>query len=126
MNTILAIGAGIVIFALIFYTIGIYTEQRNQIITKKVLVFLSLGLLFDVTATACMLVGSSNSPFTFHGFIGYAALLAMSIETILAFQFYNKYGANISVSKNLHLYSRFAYILWILVFITGSLMVSLK
>jgi uncharacterized repeat protein (TIGR03987 family) len=123
MKTILMIGVIIVILALIFYSLGIFTEQRHKRIDKRVLSFLSLGLIFDISATACMIIGSTNSPFTFHGFIGYTGLLAMSIETFLAYQFYTKHGPNAKVSSALHWYSRLSYLLWVIVFITGSLLV---
>ena len=126
MNTILMIGTSVVILALAFYSIGIITEQIKKVINKKVLIFLTLGLVFDITATACMVIGSSNSPFTFHGFIGYTGLLAMIVETILAYRFNSKNGSETKVTKGLHLYSRFAYILWVVVFITGGLLVALK
>ena len=126
MNTILIIGTSVVILALAFYSIGIITEQVKKVINKKVLIFLTLGLIFDITATACMIIGSSNSPFTFHGFIGYTGLLAMIVETILAYRFNSKNGSEFKVTKGLHLYSRFAYILWVVVFITGGLLVALK
>jgi len=126
MKPILMIGSTVVTLALIFYCIGIITEQRQKRINKKVLTFLTLGLISDVSATLCMIIGSSNSPFTFHGFIGYAALLAMIIETVMAYRFNLQFGSEKQVSKKLHLYSRFALILWIAVYITGSLLVVFK
>jgi uncharacterized repeat protein (TIGR03987 family) len=126
MKPILMIGSTVVTLALLFYSIGIITEQRKKVISKKVLLFLTLGLISDITATACMIIGSSNSPFTFHGFIGYAALLAMIIETTLAYRFNSTNGASTQVTKGLHLYSRFAYVLWVAVYITGSLLVVFK
>ena len=126
MKTILIVGSIIVTLALIFYLTGIITEQRKRLITKTVLVFISLGLLFDISATACMIIGSSNSPFTFHGFIGYTGLLVMIIETLLVYKFYLNNGSTVNVPKGLHLYSRFALLLWIVVYITGSLLVVLK
>ena len=122
MNTIIIVGVVIVILALLFYSLGIFTEQRQKRISKRVLIFLSLGLLFDISATACMIIGSTNSAFTFHGLIGYSGLLAMSIETGLAFRFYSKYGEKKEVGKRLHWYSRISYLLWVIVFITGSLL----
>ncbi len=126
MKPILMIGSTLVTLALISYSVGLLTEQLKKQFTKTALLFLTFGLVFDITATACMIIGSSNSPFTFHGFIGYSGLLAMVIETILAYRFYfnNPYGTK--VSKGVHLYSRFAYILWVLVYITGVLLVILK
>jgi len=122
METIIKIGVVAVLFALTFYSIGIFTEQRKKLINKIVLIFLSLGLFFDIAATSCMIVGSNNSMFTFHGIIGYAGLIAMTIETILAYRFYFKNGPSIKVGHALHQYSRFAYILWVIVFITGSML----
>ncbi len=126
MKVILIIGSIVVTTALISYAVGIIAEQRLRRITPFVLFFLSLGLLLDSTATVCMIIGSTNSPFTFHGFIGYSGLLAMIIETFLAFKFYRKNGSTTLVSKGLHLYSRFAFIFWVLVYITGALLVALK
>ena len=126
MKTILILGSIIVTLALISYSIGVITEQRKKRITKRVLLFLTLGLTFDITATACMIIGSTNSPFTFHGFIGYTGLLAMIIETILAYRFNAKNGSTVIVKNGLHAYTLFAYILWVAVYITGSLLVALK
>lgn len=126
MKTILIVGSIIVTLALISYSIGVITEQRKKRITKRVLFFLSMGLTFDITATACMIIGSTNSPFTFHGFIGYTGLLAMIIETVFAYRFNAKNGSTVVVNKALHTYTLFAYILWVAVYITGSLLVALK
>ena len=120
------VGSIVVTLALIFYSIGIITEQRKKVINKKVLLFLTLGLISDITATVCMIIGSSSSGFTFHGLIGYTGLLAMIIETSLTFRFNAKNGSETKVNKGLHLYSRFAYVFWIAVFITGSLLVAIK
>lgn len=126
MKPILMIGSTIVTLALIFYSIGIITEQRKKVVSNTVLIFLSFGLIFDITATTLMIFGSSNSPFTFHGFIGYTGLLAMIIETVLIYRFRAKKGATSQVKRPLHLYSRFAYLLWVAVYITGTLLVVLK
>jgi len=126
MNPILTAGTRVVVLALIFYSIGILTEQRKHIITNVVLITLSIGIILDITATAFMIIGSPNSPFTFHGFLGYSALVAMLFDTILVWRFRLKNGISIKVSKVLHLYSRYAYIWWVVAFITGSLLVLLK
>jgi hypothetical protein len=46
-------GTLIVNLALIFYTIGIVSEQRSHRITQRVLIFLTAGVAFDIIATAC-------------------------------------------------------------------------
>lgn len=125
MNTYLIIGTTIVIFALISYSIGIITEQRKHFITKTVLIFVSMGIVLDMTATTFMIIGSSNGPFTLHGFLGYSSLIGMLIDVVLIWRFHLK-NPKQKVSKFLHLYSRYAYAWWVLAFITGGLLVALK
>ena len=126
MQQISMIGAGIVTFALISYSVAILTEQRNKIISGRVLVFLTLGVVLDITATTCMIIGSANTPFTFHGFLGYSALAVMLIDVIRIWYNYRQKGINAPVPRTLHIYSRYAYSWWVIAYITGGLLVMLK
>lgn len=126
MNPILQTGTLIVNVALISYAIGIVIEQRKKLITKQVLTFLTIGVFFDVTATCFMVIGSSHSAFSSHGLLGYSSLLAMSIDCILLWRLKNSAGLNVAVPRKLHLYSRIAFIWWILAYITGGLIVALR
>jgi len=121
MNTLSMIGATIVTFALISYSIGIISEQVKKKLIPRVLVFITLGVVLDVTATIFMILGSKNSPFTLHGFIGYSALLAMIIEVTRIWNAFIKKGMRSDVPRRVHLYSRYAYIWWVIAYITGSL-----
>ena len=126
MKTISMIGATIVIFALISYSIAIITEQRKALTGKVVLIFLTLGLVLDITATVCMILGSSKGALTLHGILGYSALTLMLIETVLIWRHHIKWGDDTFVSRQLHLYSRIAWLWWVCAFITGGLLVALK
>jgi len=121
MNTLSIIGATIVTLALISYSIGIITEQVKKTLIPRVLIFITLGVVLDITATVFMILGSKNSPFTPHGFIGYSALFLMLIELVRIWKAYNKLGMNAEVPRGVHLYSRYAYIWWVVAYITGSL-----
>ena len=121
MNTLSIIGATIVTLALISYSIGIISEQVKKKIIPRVLIFITLGVALDITATAFMILGSKNSPFTAHGFIGYSALFIMLIELARIWRTYNKLGMGADVPKVVHLFSRYAYIWWVVAYITGSL-----
>jgi hypothetical protein len=68
-----------------------------------------------------MILGSRNSPFTPHGFIGYSALLVMMTELVRVWRTYRRSGIRSDIPKGLHLYSRYAYIWWVVAYITGSL-----
>ena len=126
MNTLLIIGTSIVILALIAYSIGIIKEQITHTLSKKVMSFLTAGIILDITATTFMILGSSNDPFTIHGFIGYLALAVMLIDVILVWRIRISKGADARVPRSLHLYSRYAYAYWVIAFITGGLMVAIK
>ncbi|PLX13432.1 MAG: hypothetical protein C0598_03650 [Marinilabiliales bacterium] len=126
MNSILLTGSVIVTLALISYSIGIIAEQRKKQLTNFVMIFLSLGIVLDITATAFMIFGSPNSPFTIHGFLGYSALLVMVIDVYLLWRFRIRNGIQVKVPKNLNLYSRYAYSWWVIAYITGALLVFLK
>jgi len=126
MNTYSMIGAGIVIFALLSYSLSIITEQRTRLVTPFVLRFLTIGIILDVIATAFMIIGSSNSAFSLHGILGYSSLAGMLVDTILIWRFHLTSKPFSTVPKALHLYSRFAYAWWVIAFITGLMLVVFK
>lgn len=120
------IGAFIVTLALISYSIAVFGERKRRHISKSILTFLTTGVILDVTATICMIIGSTKSPFTLHGSLGYSALTLMLIDTVIIWRFYLKNGANLEVPKVLHKYTLIAYSWWIIAYITGSLLVMVK
>jgi hypothetical protein len=126
MNKLVMIGSTIVFFALLFYSIGIFTEQKKKSVVPRVLWFLTLGIIFDITATGFMIAGSSKGLFTLHGLIGYSSLLGMLIDNILIWQLRIKNGIGSVVPDSIHKYSRYAYIWWIIAFVTGGLLVAVS
>ncbi len=126
MNILLTFGTRIVVLALLAYSIAIITEQRKHRISNLVLWFISLGVVLDITATGFMIAGSSNTPFTVHGILGYSSLAAMLTDAVLLWRFRLKNGIDTAVSNGLHLYSRLAYVWWILAFITGGAIAFMK
>ena len=126
MNILLRIGTTVVIFALAAYSVAVVTEQRKRILGKTVLTFLTLGVLLDIVATTFMILGSSKGAFTLHGVLGYSSLAAMFTDAVLMWRLKSKAGLNSVVPRALHLYSRYAYLWWVLAFITGGLLVALR
>jgi hypothetical protein len=121
MNSTLQTGMTVVILALIFYTLFIRREYKTRLVSSRLLLLLCLGLFFDVTATAFMIFGSLNSPFTLHGFIGYSALTVMLIDTVLMWRLRLKLGNNAAIPVSLHKYSLYAYAWWVVAFISGGI-----
>ncbi len=126
MNPISMIGAFIVTLALLSYGIGSITLQRFKMITPGVLWFLTAGIVLDISATVCMIIGSQNSPFTLHGFLGYSALLVMLVDVFFIWRMRIKQKMNAVVGKKLLLYSKAAYGWWVIAYITGSMLVIWK
>jgi hypothetical protein len=126
MNPLLKTGTIIVIFALASYSIAIFTEQRKKILRRRILVFLTLGVALDITATIFMVLGSSKGIFTLHGIIGYSSLAGMFIDAVMIWRLKMKNGSYCPIPDNIHIYSRYAYIWWVIAFVTGGLLVALR
>ncbi|MBE0647826.1 MAG: hypothetical protein IH596_08585 [Bacteroidales bacterium] len=126
MKPVLIAGISIVNLALISYTIAIVIQSRKKMMSRNVLTFLTIGVIFDITATICMIVGTEEGPMTLHGFIGYSSLAGMIIDTIFSYRHAMKDGINALISKRFNLWSQTAYIYWIVAYITGALIVAFR
>jgi hypothetical protein len=126
MKTASIIGSFIVTIALVFYSLGYTRERRRQLVTSVVLSFYTIGISLDITATIFMIIGSTKGLVTPHGLIGYSSLLGMLTDTFILWRHYLKKGLGENVSRRVHLYSRIAYIWWIIAYITGGLLVALS
>jgi hypothetical protein len=126
MKTVSMIGSMVVTIALVFYSIGFAKEQRKKLVSSRVLLFYTIGVTLDITATVLMIIGSTKGMLTFHGFIGYSSLLGMLTDTFLLWRHNLKDGSEKEVSNRLHLYSRIAYTWWIIAYITGGLLVAIS
>ncbi len=125
MNSLLVAGSVIVTLALISYSIGVISEQMSKKLSPKIMVFITTGIALDITATVFMITGSPNSPFTLHGFLGYSALAVMLVDVILIWKLRISNGIGATVPSKLHQYSRYAFLWWVIAYITGGLMVAL-
>lgn len=125
MSPILLTGTIIVNLALVFYSVGIFIEQRRRRVSRVVVGFLTAGVVFDVVATGCMIAGSSSGPFTAHGLLGFSSLAAMLLETGFAWRHRLQQG-DAEVPTWLHRYSRLAYGWWVVAYVTGAILVMSK
>lgn len=119
METVIIVGIVFVHLALLFYTIFIIKDFKIAKATNSLLFYLTTAVVFDLIATSCMMIGTTNTYFTFHGIIGYIGLLAMIIDAVLVWKHKITNGADALFSKGLNLYSKLAYVWWVIAFITG-------
>jgi len=123
MSNLSIIGAFIITFSLLAYGIGCISVIRFKLLSPWVLLFLTLGLLLDIVAVSFMITGSNNSPFNLHGLLGYSGILLMLINVIFIWKEYRVKGINSKLSKNIVRYTKYAYLWWLIVYFTGSLLV---
>jgi len=112
----------VVTCALVFYSVGVITEQRKKSITGLVLGFITLGVVLDIASTILMILGSDG--ITFHGFIGWSALGVMLVDAILIWRYWLK-NKSAAVSKGLNLYTRCAYAWWVIAYIIGAVLAAM-
>jgi hypothetical protein len=124
MKVISMIGSFVVTLALASYTTGFISERKTKRVTSRVLLFYTLGITLDITATILMILGSSKGMVTLHGFIGYSSLLGMLIDTAMLWRFNRLFGPDKTISPRLDLISRITYTWWVLAYITGGLLVA--
>jgi len=104
-----------VCLALIFYTINFFLEAVKKSFSLKALVFLWLGLVFDLLGTALMFLISAGFSLRPHSIVGIIALILMAIKAFWSTKKYKK-GDNIGISKS---YTIGVYLLWVVVFFMG-------
>ncbi len=115
MKPILIAGSSIVTVALVLYSISYFSFHKKKTITRSLLRIQTLALVFDITATTLMIIGSENSPFTLHGILGYSALTVMIIDT----GFFWAKRKTVQLGW-LSVYSTVAWVWWVAAYITGS------
>jgi hypothetical protein len=111
-----------VTLALALYTIGTVRQQRSRRSTSAVRGWLTSGVVFDVTATALMIVASKSVAPTLHGVLGYSALAFMLTDTSLLWRHARAHG-QAEVPGPLHVFSRVAYGYWVMAYFTGAALV---
>ena len=126
METISLIGAFLITFALLSYGVGNITLQRFKEISKSTLMFFTLGTLLDVMAIIFMIKGAQNTPYTFHGVLGYSSFVIISVSVFLIWREFFKVGFYVKLRPKVLLYARMAYLYWVITYLTGSILIMVK
>ncbi len=111
--------------ALVLYTIGAIKELRARRATRGVCGVFSVGVAFDVTATTLMILATRSGGLTLHGLLGYSALAGMATDTLLMWRHRSRSGDG-PIGRRLHLYSRLAYVYWVVAYFTGAALVMMS
>jgi hypothetical protein len=111
--------------ALVLYTIGALKELRARRATLGVCCTFTTGVVFDASATTLLVLATQTGGLTVHGALGYSALAGMSTDTLLSWRHRRRAGAE-PLGKGLHLYSRLAYLYWVVAYFTGAALVMMS
>jgi hypothetical protein len=123
---IILTGVVLIHIAFVLYTIFIIKETRHGRATNGVVGFITAAVLFDLSATGCMMIGTEKQYFTTHGILGYTALFVMILDAIFIWKHRLRHGGEVPFSRTLNRNSKLAYVLWIAAFATGEYIAFMK
>lgn len=106
--------------ALVFYTIGVWSEKCQGTLKRWHLVIFWIGFLFDMTGTTLMerLAGAPLSV-NFHSVTGMTAILLMAAHAVWATRTL-LWGSRVQ-KRNFHRFSILVWALWLIPYLSGMI-----
>lgn len=120
MKPIILVGTGTITLSLILYSLGMISALKKQLITKKIVLLLTTGLVFEVIAVSCMAIGSTQPITTPHGLIGLAGVLIMISIVLLSWDSIKSHPESSPLTGRLYYYYMLAYVFWVIAYFTGA------
>ncbi|MDP4144916.1 MAG: HsmA family protein [Bacillota bacterium] len=106
--------------ALVFYTIGVWSEKGQGELKKWHLVIFWIGLVFDTLGTTLMSkIAGKGFELNFHGITGLLAIVLMLFHALWAAMVIFK--NNEKAKANFHKFSIFVWLIWLIPFISGAI-----
>ncbi len=104
--------------ALVFYTIGVFSERRSKTLKKKHVILFWCGLAFDTTGTSIMSsMAKGAGLLSAHGLTGALAIVLMLFHALWATVVYR--GQNEQKLQNFHKFSIVVWLIWLVPYILG-------
>lgn len=124
MSTKLILAIITISLALVFYTVGVWTEHKQKSLKWQNLVFFWLGLVFDTTGTTIMtFISESNGTNGFlsvHGITGALAIVLMIIHAVWATVVLAR--KNEKAQHTFHRFSIIVWCIWLIPYLIGVFM----
>ena len=106
--------------ALVFYTIGVWSEKKQGSLKKWHLMVFYLGLVFDTLGTTLMSkLVSGGFQLNFHGITGLLAIILMLFHALWATVVLIRNDEKEKVS--FHKFSIIVWTIWLIPFISGAI-----
>ncbi len=119
---VIVVGVILIHIALVLYSIFIYKERKYKRATNGVVGFITAAVIFDISATLCMMIGTVENWLTLHGVLGYTALTVMVTDAFFIWKHRLNHGTEVPFSDTLNRNSKLGYILWLIAFGTGEML----
>ena len=116
-NTLLPYAIVTIISALVFYTIGVWSEKFAGRLKPWHLLLFWIGFVFDTTGTTLMGTIAGRFDFDIHGITGMTAILLMIIHAIWATVVLAR--KNEKAITNFHKFSIIVWIIWLIPYFNG-------
>jgi uncharacterized repeat protein (TIGR03987 family) len=111
--------------ALLFYTVGVWSEKIQGTLKKWHLVMFWIGFVFDTTGTTLMTkLASDGFQLNFHGVTGLLAIVLMMFHAVWATLVLSK--NNESMKRKFHTFSIIVWIIWLIPFVSGAIFAMIK
>jgi uncharacterized repeat protein (TIGR03987 family) len=111
--------------ALVFYTIGVWSEKIQKKLKSWHLVIFWTGLVFDTLGTSFMAgIAGDGFKFDFHGITGLFAIMLMLIHVIWAT--WVMIRQNKEMQFKFHKFSFIVWLLWLIPFASGVIFSMMK
>ncbi len=106
--------------ALLFYTIGVWSEKKQGELKVWHLMMFGVGLLFDALGTTTMSkLVSTGFELNFHGITGLLAILLMLFHASWAVIVIM--SNNVNMKRKFHKFSLIVWIIWLIPFVSGAI-----
>ena len=115
----LAIATISIVSALVFYTIGVWSERFAGRLKAWHLVLFWIGFCFDTTGTTLMANIAGGMELNLHGITGVLAIVLMMGHAIWATIVLVRKQEN--AIKNFHKFSLFVWLVWLIPFFSGMI-----
>ena len=117
MTIELIISSVLITLALVFYSIGVWSERIAGRLKGRHLVFFWIGLVFDTTGTGIMFEMAGRIGSEIHSVTGILAILLMLVHAIWATIVLAM--KNEKAITRFHYFSVFVWIVWLIPYFTG-------
>jgi uncharacterized repeat protein (TIGR03987 family) len=117
VSTTVILSIILITLALVFYTIGVWSERLAGRLKPWHLAFFWAGFVCDTAGTGLMMEMSGGDLFSIHGLTGVLAILLMLIHAIWASLVLARKDEKAIL--NFHKFSLFVWLVWLIPYLNG-------